>query len=372
MPPAISTSTALATASSDAAIAVSPQVKLESPAAGSHLMLQKASLPADVLPRCNSAQQAADGRSGQTEDSLAAFAAVLSPPQQSTARPGPAQADAPMSPPIKADPADSNDKDMLASPPKENVPPLQQSGPDRVLQPFPASEQAPAEVPVCSQAAALHAKDQLASQQHARTDADADGGADTTPEDHEEAAALNADSEDDPTAPGHQADEASAGAAEPMQSSDAGPSTSVGLAAELLQAATILPQQLEQPAATQTTAAASAQLVGPSKQPANSRSAADVLETTISKCQKVLDNTASVLLKKPASSSEAPSSHIAAAERAAMWHKELQGLVQQCKRPQLLIGVVGDTGNSLHAVRLMVCQHLLSLSIALPSATSYW
>lgn len=75
-----------------------------------------------------------------------------------------------------------------------------------------------------------------------------------------------------------------------------------------------------------------------------SKSAADIFDTTMTDCKKLLAQTRSVLLKEPTGLSEAPSSRIAAAERALTWHKELEGLMRQCKQPQLYIGVLGDTG----------------------------
>ena len=67
-------------------------------------------------------------------------------------------------------------------------------------------------------------------------------------------------------------------------------------------------------------------------------------------CKKVLTQARLVLLKEATSSSAAPSSKIAAAERARAWHQELENLAKQCKQPQLYVGVLGDTG------MLTVCQ----------------
>lgn len=106
------------------------------------------------------------------------------------------------------------------------------------------------------------------------------------------------------------------------------------------------------PAATAGQAAAAnpaaeteqARPVSPGNRAHGSKSAADVFDRTVRDCNKLISQTRSVLLKEPTSSSEAPSSRIAAAERATSWHKELEGLGKQCKQPQLYIGVLGDTG----------------------------
>lgn len=88
---------------------------------------------------------------------------------------------------------------------------------------------------------------------------------------------------------------------------------------------------------------------------ADHRSAADVFEQTVIDCKAVLSNASSILLDKAApDSSGVSTSRIAASERATMWHKELQGLLQRCKVPQLYIGVLGDTG--AHSSSACACQ----------------
>ena len=88
---------------------------------------------------------------------------------------------------------------------------------------------------------------------------------------------------------------------------------------------------------------------------ADHRSAADVFEQTVVDCKAVLSDASSILLDKAAPDSSGNStSRIAASERATMWHKELQGLLQRCKVPQLYIGVLGDTG--VHSSSAYACQ----------------
>ncbi|KAL0055055.1 hypothetical protein WJX82_006331 [Trebouxia sp. C0006] len=78
---------------------------------------------------------------------------------------------------------------------------------------------------------------------------------------------------------------------------------------------------------------------------ADKRSAADIFEQTVIDCKKVLSDVTSVLLDEAAPDASGMSnSRIAASERATMWQKELHGLLNRCKIPQLYIGVLGDTG----------------------------
>ena len=78
---------------------------------------------------------------------------------------------------------------------------------------------------------------------------------------------------------------------------------------------------------------------------ADKRSAADIFEQTVIDCKTVLSDVTSVLLDEAAPDAGGMSkSRIAASERATMWQKELQGLLDRCKIPQLYIGVLGDTG----------------------------
>ena len=78
---------------------------------------------------------------------------------------------------------------------------------------------------------------------------------------------------------------------------------------------------------------------------ADKRSAGDIFEQTVIDCKTVLSDVTSVLLDTAAPDASGMSkSRIAAAERATMWQKELQGLLNRCKIPQLYIGVLGDTG----------------------------
>ncbi|DBA74384.1 TPA: hypothetical protein ACH3X1_011148 [Trebouxia sp. C0004] len=78
---------------------------------------------------------------------------------------------------------------------------------------------------------------------------------------------------------------------------------------------------------------------------ADKRSAADIFEQTVIDCETVLSDLSSVLLDEAAPDASGTSkSRIAASERASMWQKELQGLLNRCKIPQLYIGVLGDTG----------------------------
>ncbi len=78
---------------------------------------------------------------------------------------------------------------------------------------------------------------------------------------------------------------------------------------------------------------------------ADQRSAADIFEQTVIDCKTVLSDVTSVLLDEARPDASGMSkSHIAASERATMWQKELQGLLNRCKIPQLYIGVLGDTG----------------------------
>jgi len=78
---------------------------------------------------------------------------------------------------------------------------------------------------------------------------------------------------------------------------------------------------------------------------ADKRSAADIFEQTVIDCKNVLSDVTSVLLDEAAPDASGMSnSRIAASERATMWQKELHGLLNRCKIPQLYIGVLGDTG----------------------------
>ena len=78
---------------------------------------------------------------------------------------------------------------------------------------------------------------------------------------------------------------------------------------------------------------------------AEKRTAADIFEQAVIDCKAVITEANSVLLEQPMSEpSSNVTSQIAAKERAVTWRKELQGLLNRCKVPQLYIGVLGDTG----------------------------
>lgn len=75
------------------------------------------------------------------------------------------------------------------------------------------------------------------------------------------------------------------------------------------------------------------------------RSAADIFEQTVMDCKALISDANGVLLEQPMSEPIGNvTSQIAAKERATTWRKELQGLMNRCKIPQLYIGVLGDTG----------------------------
>ena len=88
---------------------------------------------------------------------------------------------------------------------------------------------------------------------------------------------------------------------------------------------------------------------------ADKRSAADIFEQTVIDCKTVLSDVTSVLLDEAAPDAGGMSkSRIAASERANMWQKELQGLLNRCKIPQLYIGVLGDTGTCTQVAHVML------------------
>ena len=90
----------------------------------------------------------------------------------------------------------------------------------------------------------------------------------------------------------------------------------------------------------------------------NKRSAADIFEQTVQDCKKVVEEVSSILLNKEAEGAGGSrTSRIAASERAAMWHNELQGLLKRCKMPQLYLGVLGDTGG--HPSDCAACLHVV-------------
>lgn len=100
---------------------------------------------------------------------------------------------------------------------------------------------------------------------------------------------------------------------------------------------------------------------------ADKRSAADIFEQTVIDCKTVLSDVNSVLLDEAAPDASGMSkSRIAASERASMWQKELQGLLNRCKIPQLYIGVLGDTGTCTqveHELLHMQSQQCASLFV---------
>ena len=117
--------------------------------------------------------------------------------------------------------------------------------------------------------------------------------------------------------------------------------------ASLTDVADVGQRQPDQSASADTAAAADTENkpASPKDKQRSSKSAADVFDAIVTDCQQTLKQTRSVLLKPSVNSSEAPSSGIAAAERAMTWHKEMESLAKQCKQPRLYIGVLGDTGS---------------------------
>lgn len=117
--------------------------------------------------------------------------------------------------------------------------------------------------------------------------------------------------------------------------------------ASLTDVADVGQRQAAQSASADTAAAADTENkpASPKDKQRSSKSAADIFDAIVTDCQQTLKQTRSVLLKPSVNSSEAPSSGIAAAERAMTWHKEMESLAKQCKQPRLYIGVLGDTGS---------------------------